>query len=89
MNLKDKLIALFKSEAVEKAQVDTNSEVFKKAVEEAAERMVDEQLKQLDKEFLKSISSMIKPTDSTNEQSNKTKEQQVKEILNNEQNKVK
>lgn len=89
MNLKDKLIELFKSEAVEQPQVDTNSEAFKKAVEDAAERMVDEQLKQLDKEFVKSISSMIKPTDSINEQSNKTKEEQVKEILNNEHNKVK
>ena len=88
MRLKDRLLDLFKGE-VEKVQVDTNSEAFKKAVEEAAERMVDEQLKELDKEFIKSISSMIKPTDSTNEQLNKSKEEQVKEILNNEQNKVK
>lgn len=84
MNLKDKLIALFKNEAVE-TKIDTNSDAFKKAVEAAAEKMVDEQLKQLDKEFIKSISSIIKPTDNSNEQSTKTKEELIKEILNNEQ----
>lgn len=84
MNIKDKILLLFKNDNENKGLIDINSEEFKKAVEERANAIVEEQLKELDKEFIKSISEMIKPNDNVKDNDNKTIDQKVKEILKNE-----
>lgn len=90
MDLRERVKAIFKGivedEKKQKVEIDTHSEIFKKAVEEAAERMVDEELKKLDKEFIRSLSSYITPLNN-DEINNKSKEEQVKEILNEQETK--
>ena len=83
MSIKNKILDLLKvklgSDNVKSVDFKETDE-FKKAVEQRANELLEQEISKLDQSFLDEVTAMMKPIEVSNEPI-KTQEEQVKEIL--------